>query len=193
MTVFDSYLTNERSDNAVGYMGTFSGVTVGATYTFGRDAVVQQQPTARARLPETSGPFCKQYKGLLGEDYQNVGVTASSDQMRGNTGSATSLPSALYTGSRAIVKGHYEFSLGKVSGGWIRRNLDAGASSLQPDGSGPARMARSRSPLAAVPSSGRINSARWPGFSTDSDVSIGSGVGGFDNSRVLKARGRADR
>jgi len=175
MTVFDSYLTNERSDNAVGYMGTFSGVTVGATYTFGRDAVVQQQPTARARLPETSGPFCKQYKGLLGEDYQNVGVTASSDQMRGNTGSATSLPSALYTGSRAIVKGHYEFSLGKVSGGWIHQNLDAGASSLQsdisagrgirprsalpftlrPDGSGPARMARSRSPLAAVSSSGR--------------------------------------
>ena len=69
MAVFEWYLTNARSDNGVGYLGTLFGVTVGATYSFGRfgrDAVVQQQSTARARLPETSGLFCKQYKGLLG-------------------------------------------------------------------------------------------------------------------------------
>lgn len=32
--VFDSYLANARSDNAVGYLGKFAGVTVGGTYSF---------------------------------------------------------------------------------------------------------------------------------------------------------------
>lgn len=33
----DPYIANARSDSAVGYMGKFSGVTLGATYSFGRD------------------------------------------------------------------------------------------------------------------------------------------------------------
>src|SRR6267154_4270358 len=34
----DSYLPNARSDNTIGYKGTFHGLTVGATYSFGRDS-----------------------------------------------------------------------------------------------------------------------------------------------------------
>src|SRR5450830_224496 len=33
----DSYLPNARSDNSIGYLGSFSNFTVGATYSFGRD------------------------------------------------------------------------------------------------------------------------------------------------------------
>ncbi|XHO07782.1 hypothetical protein ACEQUB_p01029 (plasmid) [Ralstonia syzygii] len=34
----DTYIPNARTDNTVAYKGTFGGLTVGATYSFGRDA-----------------------------------------------------------------------------------------------------------------------------------------------------------
>ena len=59
MADFDSYLPNARSDNAIGYKGTFHGVTLGATYSFGRDAAGRQGRRPRAvpgRCPVTSSP-----------------------------------------------------------------------------------------------------------------------------------------
>ena len=44
MADFDSYLPNARSGNAIGYKGTFHGVTLGATYSFGRDAAASRRP-----------------------------------------------------------------------------------------------------------------------------------------------------
>ena len=40
----DVYVPNARTDNAIGYLGTFSGVTVGATYSTGRDASTAGNP-----------------------------------------------------------------------------------------------------------------------------------------------------
>lgn len=135
MAVFDSYLANARSDNAIGYMGTFSGVTVGATYSFGRDSSTAGGPAGTSCPGQVAGNYqaCKQYTGLLGYDNQNFGITASYDQMRGNTGAAAPLTSSEYTDSRAIVNAYYKLPWGKIGGGWIHRNLDAAASSLRSD------------------------------------------------------------
>jgi hypothetical protein len=42
----DGYLPNARTDNAIGYLGVLSGVTIGATYSFGRDASAAGGPAA---------------------------------------------------------------------------------------------------------------------------------------------------
>lgn len=135
MAVFDSYLANARSDNAVGYMGDFSGVTVGATYSFGRDSSTAGGPAGTSCPGQVAGNYqaCKQYTGLLGYDNQSFGITASYDQMRGNAGAAAPLTSSAYTDSRTIVNSYHKFSWGKVGGGWIHRSLDAGAASRKSD------------------------------------------------------------
>lgn len=43
--VFDSYLAYARSANAVGYPGKFGGVTIGGTYSFGRDGAGSAGPS----------------------------------------------------------------------------------------------------------------------------------------------------
>ncbi|AKC69138.1 porin [Pandoraea oxalativorans] len=135
MASFDPYLANTRSDNAVSYMGKFHGVTLGATYSFGRDTANAGGPSATGCPGQVAGNFraCKQYTGLIGYDYQDFGIAASYDQMRGNVGAAAPLTSAAYTDSRGIVNAYYKLSWGRVGGGWIHRNVDAGAASLQSD------------------------------------------------------------
>ncbi|WP_416104532.1 porin, partial [Enterococcus faecium] len=51
----DPYLPNARSDNAIGYLGNFSGFTVGATYSFGRDAAGPAGPAATNCAGEVAG------------------------------------------------------------------------------------------------------------------------------------------
>ena len=40
----DAYIPNARSDNAIGYLGTYRYFTIGATYSFGRDVVGGNSP-----------------------------------------------------------------------------------------------------------------------------------------------------
>jgi predicted porin len=60
MASLDNYFPNARADNAISYKGTFSGLTVGATYSFGRDAVnagpSPAAPTARVKAAPTPRP-----------------------------------------------------------------------------------------------------------------------------------------
>ncbi|WP_028217397.1 porin [Paraburkholderia oxyphila] len=129
--VFDPYLPNARSDNAIGYMGKFAGVTVGGTYSFGRDAAGPAGPAATNCPGQVPGNFlaCKQYTALLAYDSSQFGVAASYDRMRGNTGASAPLTSAAYTDSRTIVDGYFTLPSLKVGGGWIHRSLSAGAAS----------------------------------------------------------------
>ena len=52
----DPYLPNARSDNAIGYRGKFGGVTVGATYSLGRDVSSAGGPGARPTARAKAGP-----------------------------------------------------------------------------------------------------------------------------------------
>jgi predicted porin len=51
----DLYLPNARSDNAIGYLGVFKELTVGATYSFGRDASSAGGPAATGCAGEVPG------------------------------------------------------------------------------------------------------------------------------------------
>jgi len=129
--VFDNYLPNARSDNAIGYMGKFAGVTIGATYSFGRDAAGPAGPAATNCPGQVAGNFlaCKQYTGLIAYDSSRFGAAVSYDRMRGNEGASAPLGSSAYTDARSVVDGYFKLTSLKVGGGWIHRGLSAGVAS----------------------------------------------------------------
>lgn len=129
--VFDSYLANARSDNAIGYLGKFAGVTVGGTYSFGRDAAGPAGPPATNCPGQVAGNYlaCKQYTALIAYDSPRFGAAVSYDRMRGNTGASAPLTSSAYTDTHTVVDGYFKLPSLKVGGGWIHRNLSAGAAS----------------------------------------------------------------
>ncbi|WP_429326331.1 porin [Paraburkholderia sp. GAS348] len=134
MAAFDPYLANARSDNAIGYMGTFRGFTVGGTYSFGRDAAGPVGPSATNCPGQMPGNFvaCRQYTAMLAYDSDSFGLAASYDVMRGGAGALAPLNNSGYTDTHNIVDGYVRFGPAKVGAGWIRRNL-AAASHLQAD------------------------------------------------------------
>lgn len=134
LSVFDSYLPNARSDNAIGYLGKFHGFTVGGTYSFGRDAAGPAGPGATNCPGQVPGNMlaCRQYTALLAYDSTSFGVAASYDVQRGGTGATAPLNSSAYTDTHNIVDGYVVLGPTKVGFGWIRNNL-AVATHLQTD------------------------------------------------------------
>ena len=123
----DGYLPNARSDNAIGYLGTFSDVTVGATYSFGRDASAAGGPAATNCPGEVAGnaKACRQITGLLAYDNKAFGVNVSYDILYGNTGAAAGLSSSDNSDKRITVNGYVMAGATKIGGGVIDRITNA--------------------------------------------------------------------
>lgn len=127
MASFDSYLPNARSDNAVGYMGKFHGVTLGGTYSFGRDAAGPAGPSATNCAGQLPGDAvaCRQYTMMLAYDGAWGGAAASYDVMYGVPGASAPLTSSADVDKRTIVDAYVKYGPAKLGGGWIRRNTSA--------------------------------------------------------------------
>jgi predicted porin len=123
----DLYLPNARSDNAIGYLGTFEGLTVGATWSFGRDASAAGGPSATGCAGEVAGNAraCRQYTALVGYDTKTYGVTTTYDKLYGNTGAANGLTSSDRYDRRVTVNGYAMFGTVKVGAGIIDRKTNA--------------------------------------------------------------------
>ena len=123
----DLYLPNARSDNAIGYLGTFSNVTVGATYSLGRDGSAAGGPAATGCAGEVAGnaKACRQITALLGYDTGRYGATASYDILYGNAGAANGLTSSRHFDRRVIASGYAMFQQWKIGGGVIDRSIRA--------------------------------------------------------------------
>ena len=128
----DSYLPNARSDNAIGYMGKFSEVSVGATYSAGRDAATTGGPAASNCGGEIAGnaQACRQVTALLAYDVQSsgaasFGVATAYDKLNGGPGAGAGLSSSDYHVERMSLSGYSLFGATKVGGGFIRRKTHA--------------------------------------------------------------------
>ncbi|XYJ08278.1 porin [Telluria sp. B2] len=123
----DPYLPNARSDNAIGYMGNFSGFVLGATYSFGRDASAAGGPAATNCAGEVAGnsKACRQYTGLVGYETKQWGLNASYDRLYGNTGAAGGLTSSNNDDIRTTVNGYLMIGPTKIGGGLIDRETNA--------------------------------------------------------------------
>ena len=131
----DLYLPNARSDNAIGYLGSFNGFTVGATWSFGRDASGAGGPSATGCAGEVAGnaKACRQYTALLGYDSATYGITATYDKLYGNTGAANGLTSSDRYDRRVTVNGYAMFGALKVGAGVIDRKTDAATGITESD------------------------------------------------------------
>jgi predicted porin len=123
----DSYLPNARSDNAVGYFGTFSEFSVGATYSLGRDTSAAGGPAATGCAGEVAGnaKACRQWTALLGYDNKVFGATATYDILHGNVGAAGGLTTSDSSDRRATLNLHAMVGATRIGGGVIDRKKQA--------------------------------------------------------------------
>jgi predicted porin len=126
----DPYLLAARFDNDVVYLGTFAGLTVGASYSFGRDS------SSAGNCPgQTGNDFlaCRAVSALLKYDANGWGVAATYDEQRGGPGAAPvtvvpGLPGIAFTKSQDTDR-RYQIAaklfVGPVQlgAGWLHRRI----------------------------------------------------------------------
>lgn len=136
----DSALLSDRFDNSVAYMGRFAGLTVGASYSFGRDA-----SAAGNCAGQTGNDFlaCRGLSAMLKYDANSWGVAATYEELRGGPGSA---PIAVVPGAPGVgftksadTDRRYQLNAHLTTGpvrfgvGWIHRLLHGDTRSARTD------------------------------------------------------------
>lgn len=129
----DNYLPNSRADNALAWRGTFDGLTLGATYSLGRDTAnpTPNNPggTHCGGESATDTKACREWSLLAKYKQPNWGVAAGVDEMRGGAGSwvAAGLTSSSLTDRRTTLNGYVKVGGVKLAGGLINRYNEGSA------------------------------------------------------------------
>ncbi|GAB3627599.1 Outer membrane porin protein 32 [Pandoraea terrae] len=136
----DGALLSDRFDNAVAYMGTFSGLTVGATYSFGRDTAAAGNCAGQNGNDSIA---CRGLSAMLKYDSNHWGVATTYEELRGGAGAT---PIAVVPGAPGVAFAHsgdtdrrYQlngyFNVGPVlvGAGWIHRVLRGDIQSARTD------------------------------------------------------------
>ncbi|MFS8977417.1 porin [Cupriavidus necator] len=127
----DSYIPNTRADNAISYKGTFGGLTLGATYSFGRDTVnAGPSPSGANCAGENAADprACREWSALLQYSTDWWGVAAAYDSLRGGPGAFGGLTRSSFTDDRLSLNGYMILAKTKLGLGWLRRDNDASTS-----------------------------------------------------------------
>ena len=131
----DAYVPNARSDNAIGYQGTWKGFTLGATYSFGHDSAgTGNSPGQGTCAGSAPGQFtqCRQMSTMLRYDSNVFGLAAAYDEQRGGPNAAASFfdgdaPIPLTNPGdkdvRLLGNGWIKVQGVKIGAGWIGRNV----------------------------------------------------------------------
>lgn len=135
----DAYIPNARADNAIGYLGTFSGVTVGATFSTGRDTV-KAGPTGSPAGTNCAGEnaadekACREWSALVKYDSPTWGAALAVDEIRGGTADTFGgLINSDRTDRRISLGGYAKVGSLKLGAGLLSRDND-GSSALKKDG-----------------------------------------------------------
>lgn len=134
----DSYVPNTRLDNSIAYRGSFSGVTLGATYSLGRDAVnagPSPAGTNCAGESATDSKACRQWSGLAKYDTPAWGLALGVDEIRGGAGAFAGLVRSDLKDRRVTVNGYAKLGTQvKLAAGVLRRDNDAAAAASASNG-----------------------------------------------------------
>ena len=124
MANLDSYLPNTRTDNAIGYLGKFGAVSVGATYSFGRDGAGPAGPQATNCPGELASDHqaCRQWTAMVKYDGADYGISASYDNMHGGPNASFGLTSSDFRDVRSTLNGYVKLSGLKIGGGVLHRS-----------------------------------------------------------------------
>ncbi|AHB04840.2 MULTISPECIES: porin [Pandoraea] len=133
----DSGILADRFDNAVTYMGTFSGLTVGANYSFGRDSM------SCAGQSGSDSIGCRGMSGMLKYDGNRWGIATTYEELRGGAGSTAATlvlggPGVAFTKSgdtdrRYQFNGYLMAGPVKLGAGWIHRVVRGDVQSVKTD------------------------------------------------------------
>lgn len=137
----DAYIPNARTDNTIAYKGTFNGLTVGATYSFGRDAA-GGVPASGTCAGEVAGnaSACRAMSAMVRYDAATFGVAGAYEEQRGGTGATASFfngsaPIALTDAGdkdrRIVANGYVKLGNAKLGVGWIGRHVQAVAGDVR--------------------------------------------------------------
>ena len=126
----DSYIPNTRADNAISYRGKFGGLSVGATYSFGRD-VANAGPgpagTNCAGENPADGRACTEWSAMLIYETDRWGISAAYDSLRGGPGAFAGLTRSSMKDDRLSMGGYMLLPKAKLGAGLLRRNNEASA------------------------------------------------------------------
>ncbi|AEG72212.1 porin [Ralstonia solanacearum] len=137
----DTYIPNARTDNTVAYKGTVGGLTVGATYSFGRDAAGGVPASGTCAGEQAGSPSsCRTVSAMLKYDATTFGVAGAYEEQRGGAGATASF----FNGSapipftnagdkdrRLIANGYARLGPAKLGIGWIGRALMSAAGDVR--------------------------------------------------------------
>lgn len=139
----DSYLPNARADNSIAYKGKFSDVTLGATYSLGRDTVNAGPSPAGTNCPGESGTdaqACREWSAMAKYDVKMGGVALAYDRIKGRTPSGATdvvLPAGLIrsslSDSRLFASGYVNLGDIRLAAGLIRRTNEGSAARPKSD------------------------------------------------------------
>ncbi|MEM5428765.1 porin [Cupriavidus oxalaticus] len=129
----DSYIPNARADNAIVYKGTFGGLTVGGSYSFGRDtANAGPGPAGTNCAGENPADkrACREWSVLIRYETGWWGTSVAYDSIRGGPGAFGGLTRSSLSDDRLSVNGYMILSRAKLGIGWLRRDNEATAPSI---------------------------------------------------------------
>ncbi|WP_395704220.1 porin [Aquabacterium sp.] len=126
----DNYLPNARTDNALGYRGSFGAFTLGATYSFGRDAVnagPSPSGTNCAGESATDPKACREWSVMLRYATPAWGAVLAVDEIRGGSGAFAGLTRSDLRDTRSALNGWFKTGDIKWGAGVIERRNEASA------------------------------------------------------------------
>lgn len=135
-SALDFYLGHARVDNSIGYLGQFGQVSVGGTYSFGRDTANGGPSPAGTNCAgelATDSRACREWSLLVQYKTPVWGVAAAVDNQRGAPGAFAGLVSSAKEDQRTVVSGFYKFGDVKVGAGIMRRRNEGSAATPRSD------------------------------------------------------------
>lgn len=132
----DAYLPNARADNSLAWRGKFGGLSLGATYSLGRDAVNAGPSPAGTNCAGESASdkaACREWSVMAKYDAANWGFAFADDRLYGRAVGAP--PDAVFGGmnssgktdDRLVANGYVKLAGAKIGGGLIRRKNEGDA------------------------------------------------------------------
>ncbi|WER50963.1 porin [Cupriavidus sp. WKF15] len=121
----DPTIPNARMDNGISYKGKFGGLTLGATYSFGRDtAAAPFGPGATNCAGENPADksACREWSAMVLYETARFGASALYESVRGGPGAFGGLTSSAKTDDRLALTGYALLDRAKVGIGWLRHD-----------------------------------------------------------------------
>jgi predicted porin len=127
----DPFIPNARHDNSLSYKGSFNGVTLGATYSLGRDTSAAGGPSGTNCAGESAADkqACREVSAMLRYDAPaaKYGAVLAYDRLNGGANAANGLTSSNLSDARLHLAGYFNLDKWKFGAGWLHRKNEGSA------------------------------------------------------------------